>query len=69
MGTRKFGRLKEKIGEVFGTQKAFADVMGMDRATLNCKLNSKAVWTLDEMEKACLLLEIPNNNIQEYFFY
>ena len=69
MSIRKFGRLREKISEVFGTQKAFAEVMGMNVATLNCKLNSKAVWTLDEMEKAGLLLGISNNDIHTYFFY
>jgi hypothetical protein len=66
---RKFGRLREKIKEVFGTQKAFAVAMGMNVATLNAKLNSKAEWTLNEIEKACALLGILMENIQEYFFY
>lgn len=66
---RKFGRLREKIKAVFGTQKAFADAMGINVATLNAKLNSKAEWTLNEIEKACVLLNIPAEKIQEYFFY
>ena len=66
---RKFGKLREKIKVVFGTQKAFADAMGMNVATLNAKLNSKAEWTLNEIEKACVLLSIPAEKIQEYFFY
>lgn len=66
---RKFGRLREKIKVVFGTQKAFADAMGMNVATLNAKLNSKATWTLEEIEKACGLLNILGSEIKEYFFY
>ena len=66
---RKFGRLREKIKVVFGTQKAFADAMGMNVATLNLKLNGKAVWGLDEIEKACGLLDISIEQIIEYFFY
>ena len=66
---RKFGKLREKIKLVFGTQKAFAEAMGLNRATLNAKLNSKTTWTLEEIEKACVLLDIPASEIEEYFFY
>lgn len=67
--TRTFGRLREKIKEVFGTQKAFADAMGMNVATLNAKLNSKADWTATEIEKTTALLGVLANDIPEYFFY
>ena len=43
--------------------------MGMDVATLNKKLNSKAVWTMREIEKTCDLLNISNDGVIEYFFY
>lgn len=66
---RKFGRLREQIKTVFGTQKAFADAMGMNVATLNSKLNGKAEWTLAEIEKACKLLSISTDEIKDYFFY
>ena len=66
---RKYGRLREQIKIVFGTQKAFAEAMDMNVATLNAKLNGKAVWTLPEMEKACTLLNIPVSEIKDYFFY
>ena len=66
---RKFGRLREKIKLVFGTQKAFADAMDMNVATLNGKLNSKATWTLEEIEKAISLLGVSSSEIKEYFFY
>lgn len=66
---RTFGKLREKIKAVFGTQKPFADAMSMDVATLNKKLNSKSSWTLEEIEKACMLLNILKVEIAEYFFY
>lgn len=66
---RKFGRLKEKIKEVYRTQKAFADAIGINVATLNAKLNSKAKWDLEEIEKACDLLDISNDDMMSYFFY
>jgi hypothetical protein len=66
---RQFGKLREEIKKVFGTQKAFAEAMGINVATLNLKLCSKATWTLDEIEKACALLNIPTEKIGEYFFY
>lgn len=66
---RKFGALREQIKNVFGTQKAFAEAMGMNAATINAKLNSKADWTLKEIEKVCTLLGIPMEKMREYFFY
>ena len=66
---RKFGRLREQIKNVFGTQRAFADAMGINAATINAKLNGKADWNLSEIEKACILLCIPTYEINEYFFY
>ena len=66
---RTFGKLRERIKAVYGTQQAFADAMGMNKATLNAKLNGKAVWTVTEIDKACHLLNIPTNDIVEYFFY
>ena len=66
---RKFGRLREQIKNVFGTQRAFADAMGINAATINAKLNGKADWNLSEIEKACTLLGIPMEKMQEYFFY
>jgi transcriptional regulator with XRE-family HTH domain len=66
---RKFGKLKEKIKNVFGTQKVFAEAVGMNVATLNVKLNGKAELTLKEIEKMCSLLKIPSDEIKDYFFY
>lgn len=66
---RKFGALREKAKGIFGNQKAFANAMGMNVATLNLKLNGRAEWTLSEVEKACSLLDIPMEEVKGYFFY
>lgn len=66
---RTYGKLRERIREIFGTQKSFADSMDMNVSTLNSKLNGKADWTLPEIEKACHLLHIPLEDVKDYFFY
>lgn len=66
---RTFGKLREKIKAVYGTQMEFADAMGMNVATLNAKLNNKTEWNVAEVDKVCYLLKIPTSEIVEYFFY
>lgn len=66
---RTYGKLREKIRNVFGKQEVFADAMGLDRSTISKKLNSVVPWDQVEMEECCKLLGIPTDNIPEYFFY
>lgn len=66
---RTYGKIREKIRNVFGTIGAFADAMGMDRSTISKKLNSSVPWDQVEMEEGCKLLGIPIENIPDYFFY
>lgn len=63
-----YARLKGKIKEKFGTQESFAEAMGMDKATLSAKLNNKVDWKREEIEKACILLGIPLEEVHLYFF-
>lgn len=63
-----YNKLKGKIKEVFGTQKAFADAMGIDASTLYLKLSNKNPWKREEIEKACLLLHIDITDVYLYFF-
>ena len=66
---RTYGKLREKIKNVFGTIGAFADALDLDRSTISKKLNSVVPWDQVEIEKCCKLLGIPADNIPEYFFY
>lgn len=66
---RTYGKLREKIRNVFGTIGAFADALNRDRSTVSKKLNGLVPWDQAEMEESCELLGITKDNIPEYFFY
>lgn len=61
-------KLKGRIIEKFGTQGSFAKAMGMSERTLSLKLDNQVDWKQSEIVKACELLEIPKEEIADYFF-
>jgi len=63
-----FSKLKGRIVEKCGTQEDFAVKMGKSRASISSKLNNKATFSSDEIEKAKNILEITNDEIGMYFF-
>ena len=63
-----YSKLRGRIVEFFGTNAAFADAMGIDRSSLSFKLNNKTPWKREEIEQACILLEIPIEEVHLYFF-
>lgn len=63
-----YSKLRGKIREVFTTNENFAKAMGMDLSSLSAKLNNKSPWKREEIEKACLLLHIPIEEVHLYFF-
>jgi transcriptional regulator with XRE-family HTH domain len=63
-----YAKLRGIIVEKFRTQSAFAEVMGMNVATLNGRLNNRSQWTAGEITKACDLLGIPLSEAHHYFF-
>ncbi|MDO4384361.1 MAG: DUF739 family protein [Clostridia bacterium] len=58
------GRIKEKVG----TQARFAKALGVSEPTLSKKLNNKTVFTADEINRSCEVLEISFAEIPIYFF-
>lgn len=60
--------LKLKIKEVYDTQEAFAEAMGMSYTALNQRLNNAVQWKTAEIAKACELLGIPLTEAHLYFF-
>ena len=62
---RTYGKLKEKIKLIFGTQEAFAKAMGMAFTTANKKLNNKSEWTYGELEKICDLFGMEMSEIKD----
>ncbi|MGM9683154.1 MAG: DUF739 family protein [Eubacteriales bacterium] len=63
-----YAKLRGKIREVFGTQEAFADAIGMSTVSLSQRLNGRLEWRTSEIAAACKVLGIPLENNAEYFF-
>lgn len=63
-----YQKLKAKIMEVFKTQAAFAEAMGMSLPALNQRLNGAVEWKTREIVKACELLNIELVDAWKYFF-
>lgn len=61
-------KLKGRIIEKFGTQGNFAKAIGMSERTVSLKLDNQVDWKQSEIVKACELLEIPKEEIADYFF-
>ena len=64
----KTEKLQTRIVERFGTQKAFADAIGMEKSTLSRYLSQGKDWKGSLLIKAVEVLEIPTNEIDSYFF-
>lgn len=63
-----YSKLRGRIVEKYGNQGAFANAMGLSERTLSLKLNCKVAWKQTEICKAITLLELTNDDIQQYFF-
>ena len=66
--TYKTEKLKARIIEKFGNQKAFAEALGMTEASLSRLLTSGKDWKGSMLMRAIELLEIPATQIDSYFF-
>ena len=63
-----YAKLRGKIREMFGTNERFSAAMEIDASSLSSKLNGKTSWKREEIEKACVLLGIPIEEVHLYFF-
>ncbi|MDF2538847.1 MAG: hypothetical protein K0S76_1868 [Herbinix sp.] len=63
-----YSKLKGRIVEKFGKQSLFAKAMKVSERTISLKLNNKIYFSQDEIVLAAKLLDIPENEIQVYFF-
>lgn len=63
-----YSKLRGKIVEKFGTQTEFSKAMNLSERTMSLKLNGERTWKQDEICKAVGLLELSNEDIQDYFF-
>lgn len=63
-----YSKLRGRIREIFKTQGAFAEAMGMSTTSLSVKLNNNVEFSQKEIEKAVELLMIGKEEIAAYFF-
>ena len=63
-----YPKLRGAIREKFGTQKAFAEALGINSSTLVNKLSGRVEWTVSEVQASVEFLDIPWEHIRDYFF-
>lgn len=64
----KYAKLKGRIREVYGTDAAFAQAMGVSKSAMSMRLNHKSQWSVEDVRRAIQLLGIPETEIGIYFF-
>ena len=70
MALRQFNysKVRGKIKEVFGTESAFANALGISNQKLSMIFNHKAEFSLANIKDAVILLDIEPEDIYMYFF-
>ena len=63
-----YRKLRGRIKEKFDLQDEFANKMKISSTTLSKKLNGKTDFTRCEIVTACEILDIPLEEVSEYFF-
>ena len=63
-----YNKLKSKIIEKYGTQREFAKAFGITNIALSRKLNNQSRFSTDDIIVIVDMLDIPENEITEYFF-
>ena len=66
--TFDYSKLKGRIKEKCGSQKAFAERLGVTEATMTAKLNCDTYFTQGEILRSSGILEIQQDNLGKYFF-
>lgn len=63
-----YAKLRGRIREMYGTQEAFANAIGLSKVALSMRLNNKTKWTVADLAKAKDALQIKDDEIPAYFF-
>jgi hypothetical protein len=63
-----YSKLKGRIVEKYATQSNFSKAINLSERTLSLKLNGEIDWKQSEILKAMKLLDISNNEVNQYFF-
>lgn len=65
---QKYGKLRGRIIEKYGSISAIADLLSMSRISLSRKLTGKSPFTTPDISEMCKLLSIKESDIGKYFF-
>lgn len=60
-------KLRIRILEYYDTQRSFAEALGMSQNVLSYRLQGRTQFRSDEIYKVCQMLDIPQEQIGEYF--
>lgn len=63
-----YSKLKGKITEKCGTQKAFAALLGITECTLTSKLSGHSYFTQEEIYRSIEILDLETGSMTLYFF-
>lgn len=63
-----YAKLKGRITEICGTQKVFAEQLGITEGTLTSKLLGYTYFSQDEILRSLEILGITANKTTDYFF-
>ena len=63
-----YSKLKGRITEKCGTQKAFAELLGITEGTLTSKLQGHTYFTQEEILRSMKILDIESSEVTLYFF-
>lgn len=63
-----FRKLKGRIIEKYGSQTEFVRAFGVSENTFSMKMNNKVRFTTDDIVKISDMLDIPKDDVGEYFF-
>ena len=63
-----YDKLKGRIVEIFGSQRAFAVAMNWSEKTLSLKINGEIPWKQTDICRAIEVLKLTESDITLYFF-
>ena len=66
--TFNYSKLKGRIIEKYGSQMAFTKAFGVSENTFSLKMNNRVRFSTDDIMLITKLLDIPENEIGDYFF-
>lgn len=63
-----YSKLRGRIIEIFGTQRDFAEALGVSPQTITCKMKGYVEWSQEDIAKVIEILNIDPREIHVYFF-